>query len=867
MSERWAVIREAFDLAADADEVTRERVLASLATDPATRDELSALLDAHDRRTLLDESPLTLLQAGPFVLRERLGSGGFGDVYRGEQTSPVVREAAIKVLHGTHRAREVLARFSLEQHTLARLDHPCIARLYEAGVGCLGDSAGGERPWFAMQLVRGQRIDRWAKDGETREIARLMAGVADAVHHAHQCGVIHRDIKPSNILVEPAESGPIARLIDFGVAKALGTENPGDATLEQVRVGTPAYMSPEQRDGAVVDVRTDVYALGAVLYDLLAGKVADGSAPDRSQPLTRPGDRRVLTSLEPVVRKAMDDVPDRRYSTASELAADLYAVCAGGPTSVGRPSLFQRVRWGVRRRPLAWGAATLITVALLGGIAGAGYGLVIARKERDAARLAAAYADRQRAGSEAALSILEETLTGIDPEVARGRDTSLLLDRARNALEQLDNGVLSAQPEAETRLRVMIGNAMLNLGRPTEAEPLLKAALATARERFGRDDILSHEAATAWLNCLLQLGRTAEAIALVGEASQGEALPGPEATERRRLAAIYERQNWAHACLMVGDTRRAAGYNRESIALIATLKEPSSQAEYRAFLLASEVSFAEGDLTTALQHAQRALAVAEKAYKPPHPALARAHNDVGTCLEELGRTSEALPYKKTALAMARELFAPGDSRIALAMNNVSITLAKLGEEKESREMIDGALELFRALYPSQDNPDLARALDHCAVRNAVAGNLTLAESLASEGLAMRRRLTPAGDEDLARSLVTLARVLAVSGRIDEAQPYFSEAVELHRRLAGGKDNYAIARTLAINGVQLFRAGRAAQAEPLLNESVEMGLRLYPIEKGVHPEVAEWATALANCLRKLGKPDQADSLIQKFKDGR
>ncbi|MDP1663473.1 MAG: serine/threonine-protein kinase [Phycisphaerales bacterium] len=867
MSERWAVIREAFDKAADADAATREQVLASLDADPATRDQLSALLEAHDRRTLLDESPTLLLRAGPFVLRERIGSGGFGDVYRGEQTSPVVREAAVKVLHGTHRAREVLARFSLEQHTLARLDHPCIARLYEAGVGCLGDAAGGERPWFAMQLVRGQRIDRWATEANPLQVAALLAGVADAVHHAHQCGVIHRDIKPSNILVEPSDAGPIGRLIDFGVAKALDTDGPGGVTLEQVRVGTPAYMSPEQRDGRVVDVRTDVYALGAVLYDLIAGMVNDGAVPDRSFPLTRPGDRRVLAALEPVVRKAMADDPGDRYATASALAADLYAVCAGAPTSVGRVSLLQRVRWGVRRRPVAWGTAALITVALLGGIAGAGYGLLVAWNERDAARLAAAYADRQRAGAEAALAILEETLTGIDPEIARGRDTSLLLDRVRNALQQLDGGVLSAQPEAETRLRVITGNALLKLGRPTEAEPLLVAALATARQRFGRHHVLSHEAATAWLNCLLQVGRHAEAIAAVDEASQGAVLPGAGASKRERLAAVYERQNWANACLNVGDTERAARYNRESIDLIATIDEPGSQTQYLAFLLASEVAFAGGDLVAALAHAQRALAVAEQAYTSPHPSLARAHNDVGTCLEELGRTREALPHKQTALATARELFAPGDSRIALSMNNVSITLAKLGEEDQAREMIDGALEMFRALYPSQDNPDLARALDHCAVRHAVAGDLPQAESLASEGLAMRRRLAPAGDEDLARSLVTLARVLAVSGRLDEALPYFSEAVELQRRLAGGEDRYAIARTLAINGVLLFRAGRAAEAEPLLNESVEMGLRLYPLDKGANPEVAEWAAALADCLRKLGKTEAAEALTKRFKNGR
>jgi tetratricopeptide (TPR) repeat protein len=871
VSGQWAAIREAFDTAADADGQTRGRVLASLASDPETQQEVAALLEAHDRRTLLSESDATLERAGPFILRERLGRGGFGEVFRGEQSSPVVREAAVKVLHGTHRAREVVARFALEQHTLARLDHPCIARLYEAGVSGDAGAPGGARPWFAMQLVRGDRIDRWAVGTSARDIARLMAGVAEAVHHAHQRAVIHRDIKPSNILVEQTEGGPVARLIDFGVAKALDADGAAGVTAELVRIGTPAYMSPEQRRGGVVDVRSDVFALGAVLYDLLGGRASDEPAPDRAAPLEGarqgPHEGRMLRALEPIARKAMAERPDDRYATAGEFAGDLHAACAGRPTSVGRLSLMQRARWAVRRRPVAWGAVALVCVAMLGGTVGAGYGLVIARQERDAARAAAENADRQRAGSEAAVAILEETLTGIDPEIARGRDTSLLLDRARNALRQLDAGVLSAQPEAETRLRVIIANAMLKLGRPTEAQPLLWAALTNARERFGRGDILSHEAGTAWLNCLLQLGRSAEAIAAVDEASQGATLPGTGATVRQQLAAIYERQNWAHACLMVADTGRAARYNRESAALITALKEPSSRAEYLGSLLASEVACAEGDLEAALVHAQRALAVAEKAYESPHPAIARAHNDVGTCLEELGCTREALPHKETALAMSRELFGPGDSRVALAMNNVSVTLAKLGEEDEARTMIDGALELFRALYPSQDNPDLARALDHCAVRHAVAGDLPLAESLASESLAMRRRLAPAGDEDVARSLVNLARVLAVSGRIDEAQPYFSEAVKLHRRLAGGKDRHAIARTLAINGLQLFRAGRAAEAELMLEEAVEMGARLYPLDKGGHPEVAEWAAALAECLRKQGKADRAEALMQRFKSGR
>ena len=225
--------------------------------------------------TLLDQTPLTEgpgTVIGRYKLLEQIGEGGFGVVYVAEQQEPVRRQAALKIIKLGMDTRQVVARFEAERQALALMDHPNIAKVFDAGATDSG------RPFFVMELVKGIPITRYCDQEQlsTRDRLRLFIAVCQAIQHAHQKGIIHRDIKPSNILVTVQEGRPVPKVIDFGIAKATQqrlTEKTLHTQLEQF-MGTPAYMSPEQAEmsGLDIDTRSDICSLGVLLYELLVGK-------------------------------------------------------------------------------------------------------------------------------------------------------------------------------------------------------------------------------------------------------------------------------------------------------------------------------------------------------------------------------------------------------------------------------------------------------------------------------------------------------------------------------------------------------------------------------------------------------------------
>lgn len=875
MNERWTLIKELFDETADLDPVSRDRLLADRTIDPETRGELSALLSAHDHQTLLEEGPAEPApeRVGPFVLRERIGRGGFGDVFRAEQTAPVVREVAVKLLHPTQHARTVFARFALEQQALARLDHPCIARLFEAGV------TPGGRPWFAMQLVRGERIDEYARTARApaRVLIELIERASRAVHHAHQRAVLHRDIKPSNILVELPDGEPSPKLIDFGVAKALDQPAADHGlTHERVQVGTPAFMSPEQRTGEPVDVRTDVYSLAAVLYDLLSSSAsgyAEKTPPSsRDAPLASAKqwgtDARTIRALDPVLRRALATSPSDRYDSALAFADDLAAVQSGEPTTAGEPSVLQRSLWFARRHRFATASVTLAVATLLGTAVGASYGLLKVRHQRDAATAAAKEADRQRQNAEAIARLTGEILTGIDPDIARGRDTSLLLERTEHALTQLDEGVMAGQPEAEASLRAVIGQALLNLGRTDRALAVVQRGLEIAVPALGRDHIAVRELSIARLSCMVDAGMVDRAVEAAKSDIEARRRASGDQTaplgQRELLLGASEQQTWATVFLAAGDVESAAQWNRSALLTVAMLDPPDLDAYARALMLSAQIASAEGDSARAVASAERALDVVKKRVASPHPALARAHNDLGAFLEEAGRPSEAIGHKLAALEIARAIFPGNDARTAAVLDNIAVTMQGLGRADEAGRYLDESLAMFRAVYPA-DHPDLARVIAHASVRRAIDGDFEAAESLARESLTMRQRLYPgAASEPVASGLASLARIIAASGRLEAAEPYFIEALRMRRSLARGTDTPDVAVSAFTYGEALHRAGREQDAEPLLREAVEIGNRLRGTEAGQQAGLVEWTEVLAKCLQRQGKESQADVLLKSLR---
>jgi non-specific serine/threonine protein kinase/serine/threonine-protein kinase len=376
---------------------------------------------------------------GPYRLLERLGEGGFGEVWTAEQTKPMRRTVALKILKPGMDSKEVLARFEVERQALALMDHPNVAQVYDAGATDQG------RPYFVMEHAAGLPLTDYCDAGRLRVRQRLelFVQICEAVQHAHTKGIIHRDLKPSNILVTLADGKPVPKVIDFGIAKATAAPLT-DRTLHTEigrLMGTPEYMSPEQAGTSDLDVdtRSDVYSLGVILYQLLTGTLpfepqtlrkADHSSlvkiiremdpPTPSGRLSTLGaepvnrrngatpqeiadrrdiefaalQRQVKGELDWIVMKCLEKDRARRYETANGLASDVRHFLSGEPVVAAPPSRLYRVRKFVRRNRVMVTAATIVVAVLLAGTAGTTFGLL--------------RAEQRRAQSDAALQLAEK---------------------------------------------------------------------------------------------------------------------------------------------------------------------------------------------------------------------------------------------------------------------------------------------------------------------------------------------------------------------------------------------------------------------------------------------------------------------------
>ncbi len=431
--QRFHREREIFEEALSVDESGLSKFLESACRgDGDLRAAVEHLLALHADDHLLGEAAIDrhedALGVGPgselgnYRVVEELGRGGMGIVFRAEQVEPLRRKVALKVIKAGMDTEEVIARFEAERQALAVLDHPNIARIFDAG------STDSGRPYFVMELVKGIAITQFCDEQglSTRERLRLFVDVCAAIQHAHQRGIIHRDLKPTNVLVTVSDDEPTPKIIDFGIAKAIDASFADRALMTQFQqlMGTPAYMSPEQAGATPVEVdtRTDIYSLGVLLYELLTGKTPLAKETlnkvareavlevireaDPPKPSTRVGKlsqderssiarlrgesperflRTIRHELDWVVMKALDKELGRRYATASELAQDVARYLCGDPVSAAPPGALYRAGKFVRRHRLAVGAAIAVVMALLTGL---GTSLVFFGRERSQRRIA-----------------------------------------------------------------------------------------------------------------------------------------------------------------------------------------------------------------------------------------------------------------------------------------------------------------------------------------------------------------------------------------------------------------------------------------------------------------------------------------------
>jgi len=437
------------------------------------------------------------LRCGPYVLLDHVGEGGFGEVFAAVRVDSFSRRVAVKVLKRGLESQEVLRRFEMEQRALARIDHSCVAAILDAGMTDDG------RPWFAMPLLDGDPVTV-ACDAAMSSLAerlRLMTMICDGVQAAHVQGIVHRDLKPANVLVVRGPDGAVLpKVIDFGIAKALDAEGLHEQarTGASMRLGTPAYMAPEQRasEDAGADVRSDVYALGVIMAELVAGT---RPSPTSSAPLPlRPSrDYRALVVTDPdlaltvaqqrglrsqrelgvrlsgdidaIVAKATMPEPGHRYQSAEAMAADLRRMASSLPVLARPPSKSYLVRRFIRRnrRSVMVALAVVVGLVTLSGVAAAN----AVRAERSSA-----LASQQALRAEQVTGLLKGVFERIDPEVAQGRDRSLLIELLSGTLQELRDGA-SRDPQATAEVARIVAAALIKLEQPRLAMEGIDAAL------------------------------------------------------------------------------------------------------------------------------------------------------------------------------------------------------------------------------------------------------------------------------------------------------------------------------------------------------------------------------------------------------
>jgi serine/threonine protein kinase/tetratricopeptide (TPR) repeat protein len=864
---------------------------------PALRAQLDALLEAHfGAAGFLPGSPASgplpvaarsvpaeegqARMIGRYKLLERIGVGGMGEVWMAEQREPVKRRVALKIIKPGMDSRQVVARFEAERQALAMMDHPNIARIFDAGTTDNG------RPYFVMELVQGVRITEYCDENQlpTLERLKLFIHVCQAIQHAHQKGVIHRDIKPSNILVTLHDGVPVAKVIDFGIAKATETELT-DKTLFtrfQQFVGTPAYISPEQAQmsGLDIDTRADIYSLGVLLYELLVGQtpfdareLAKGGLDalrqiiQEKEPLrpstrwnTLPGAARTTAAqrrstdaghlaqqlqgdLDWIVMKCLEKDRSRRYETASGLAMDIQRHLADEPVLAGPPSRLYRLRKMVRRNRLAVAVAAAIVLTLVLGAAASTWQAVRATRAEKTAKTEASK-------SAQVAQFLRRMLKGVGPSAAKGRDTRML----REILDQTAAGIgkdLKDQPEVEAEMRGTMGGVYLALAAYDKAEAMHTAALALRRKSNPESRQVA-ESLNDLANVFYRQGKLAKA-----QATHEEALAlRKRLLGNRSVEVASSLGNLANVLRDQGKLREAETMQREALALRKELLGTNSNDTAISLGNLAGVLSLEGKLKEGEGMQREALEVTKRALGNEDPDVAICLNDLADMLLAEGKLPDAEATNRVALALRIKLFGSEHPDVAFSLFNLANVLAAEGRLPEAEATHRQALGMRKKLLDAE-HPDVAGSLNNLAGVLIRENKFQEAEAAQREALAIQRKLLPAEHQDIAGSLVNLAGIFFCQGRLVEAEATFREALAMQRKLLGNA-HADVAMTLQNLAGVLQSEGKLAEAETLSREAMAMRRKLLGSE---HPDLAASLNSLASVLQDLGKLPEAEALFR------
>jgi tetratricopeptide (TPR) repeat protein len=699
----------------------------------------------------LEEPPLPE-RVGRYRITGRLGIGGMGVVYLAEQEHPR-REVAVKVMRPGAMGRATLRRFEFEAAALGRLQHPGIAQIYEAGAF---DEGAGPRPFFAMERIEGEPLTGYAESHGlgTRERLALFARVCDAVHHAHQRGVIHRDLKPGNILVT-ASGQP--KVLDFGVARATDSDTQVTRQTDAgLLVGTLPYMSPEQLGGRTgdVDVRADVYALGVVLYELLAGRLPyDLEQTDllsaarkiaEAEPIPLGAVRRAYRGdLSTIVGTALAKEPQRRYQSASGLASDVRRFLGHEPI-VARPATASyHIRKFARRHVALVAGASVGALAVLGGSLGVGW---------QAARTSAEAQTRREVAS-----FLRETLTSVDPEKSGGRAPTVL-DLLDGASERLGDRFGGA-PLVGAELAVTLGETYHALGQFDRAEPHLRRAAEIYRAELGPGDDLTLGAVASLAFALHELDRPDEAQALLTPVlpiARGRTGVGA-ASVLVKQAIVYD--NTGH------ETEAGELYQEIYTLNLARLGEAAddtlnARMNLGCFLMEHQRS------EEALPHLRGVADAFRAKLGDGHPYTLTAVANLGACCCKLGRGEEGVALLTEAVDRTEALLGPHHLHTLRRLKNLAIAQWQLGNLDAWRVSSTRLLRDCETALGKSHTQTISALEQHVAAVG-LGGELERSESIALEWYGSLRESVGEDHRSTRRVALLVANVYDEMQRPDE----------------------------------------------------------------------------------------------------
>ena len=736
---------------------------------------------------------------GPYRLRALLGRGGMGEVWEAERADGEFEQnVALKLLKRGMDSAEVLRRFRLERQILARLEHPNIARLLDGGLAPDG------RPYLVLERIQGEPIVAWcqARRADLATRLRLVIAVAEAVELAHRNLVVHRDLKPSNLLVDATGT---VKLLDFGIAKILVSEGePGDATRLEDRALTPAYAAPEQILGRPATTATDVYSLGVVLYELVAGRLPHtrsttshhGLAQEvERETLTRPsrvvaeaGDGRAARALagdlDTIVMKALAREPERRYGSISAFADDLRRYLDGRPVRARPDSGLYRARKFAARHRLAVVAAGLVVAALVAGLSLA---LWQARRAEQAARLAQAQASR----AEKVRAFLVSIFEAADPARARGEtvEARTLLDEGARRID----AELAGEPELHAELLELLAGLYRKLGELEPAKSLAERAFAEHRRVFGDESV---------------------------QAARSEWTLGWVLSNQGDFAAARERLEHA-------------------IAVLDRVEGPQSLAAADAREPLMELLFGVEGARGALLVVERRLATYRAVLGERDVRTALSLSDLGVVMNELGRVDEAEKAFRASAAIVDAILPADDPRVATPHSNLAGLLRESGRLPEAELEARKALGIKRKALGDR-HPETALTLGQLGRILVESGRLEEAEAAVREGLAICEGRDLYTTAQL-RSL--LGTTLLSQGKGTAALAVFELAVEEHRALLPA--DHVLFFSVQINRVRALEAiGRTDEARAEVR-------RLLPLVAAKGVEASTPQQALLDLAKRLG----------------